>query len=283
MLDDETLRDGLQSPSVRTPTIDEKIDILHRMDALGIDTADIGLPGAGPKVAKDVERLARAIADGRLKIQANCAARTVVADIRPIADIQQRTGVPIECGAFIGSSPIRQYAEGWTLDFLQKAHRGGADLRRQGRADGDVRDRGHDASRSRLAAPPVHDGDPRRRQAAVRGGHGRPLDAERRAGRRVVREVADRRARRRRRHRLARAPRSRLRRRVEHRRARGRRDAAARRRARHRRALRQHADRSADGQPGDDGLSRQRSDRRCRRTRRRSPTRATSASRRTIR
>jgi 2-isopropylmalate synthase len=121
MLDDETLRDGLQSPSVRTPTIDEKIEILHHMDALGIDTADIGLPGAGPKVARDVERLARAIADGRLKIQANCAARTVVADIKPIAEIQQRTGVPIECGAFIGSSPIRQYAEGWSLDFLQKA------------------------------------------------------------------------------------------------------------------------------------------------------------------
>jgi isopropylmalate/homocitrate/citramalate synthase len=120
MLDDETLRDGLQSPSVRTPTIDEKIDILHHMDALGIDTADIGLPGAGPKVARDVERLARAIGDGRLAIRANCAARTVVADIQPIADIQQRTGVPIECGAFIGSSPIRQYAEGWTLDFLQK-------------------------------------------------------------------------------------------------------------------------------------------------------------------
>jgi len=121
MLDDETLRDGLQSPSVRTPTIDEKIEILHHMDALGIDTADIGLPGAGPKVARDVERLARAIGDGRMKIRANCAARTVVDDIKPIADIQQRTGVPIECCAFIGSSPIRQYAEGWSLDFLQKA------------------------------------------------------------------------------------------------------------------------------------------------------------------
>jgi isopropylmalate/homocitrate/citramalate synthase len=121
MLDDETLRDGLQSPSVRTPTIDEKIEILHHMDALGIDTADIGLPGAGPKVARDVERLARAIADGKLTIRANCAARTMVADIRPIAEVQQRTGVPIECGAFIGSSPVRQYAEGWTLDFLQKA------------------------------------------------------------------------------------------------------------------------------------------------------------------
>jgi 2-isopropylmalate synthase len=118
MLDDETLRDGLQSPSVRTPTIDEKIDLLHRMDALAIDTADIGLPGAGPKVAEDVERLARAIGEGRLSIKANCAARTMIADIRPIAEIVQRTGVPIECCAFIGSSPIRQYTEGWTLDYL---------------------------------------------------------------------------------------------------------------------------------------------------------------------
>jgi 2-isopropylmalate synthase len=120
MLDDETLRDGLQSPSVRTPTIDERIQILHHMDALGIDTADIGLPGAGPRVAKDVERLARAIGEGRLKIRANCAARTLISDIRPIAEITQRTGVPIECCAFIGSSPIRQYAEGWTIEYLQK-------------------------------------------------------------------------------------------------------------------------------------------------------------------
>ncbi|MGE5243352.1 MAG: LeuA family protein [Betaproteobacteria bacterium] len=120
MLDGETLRDGLQSPSVRTPTIEEKIGILERMNALRIDTADIGLPGAGPKVAADVERLARAIADGRLRVQANCAARTVVADVKPVAEISQRTGVPIECCAFIGSSPIRQYAEGWSLAYLQQ-------------------------------------------------------------------------------------------------------------------------------------------------------------------
>jgi 2-isopropylmalate synthase len=120
MLDDETLRDGLQSPSVRAPSIDEKIEILHRMDALSIDTVDIGLPGAGPHVARDVERLARAIAAGKLHIKANCAARTMVADIKPIAEIVERTGVPIECCTFIGSSPIRQYAEGWGLDFLKK-------------------------------------------------------------------------------------------------------------------------------------------------------------------
>jgi 2-isopropylmalate synthase len=118
MLNDETLRDGLQSPSVRTPTIDERIAILHHMDALGIDTADVGLPGAGPRVAKDVERLVRAIADDGLRVRPNCAARTVIADIRPIAEISQRVGIPIECCAFIGSSPLRQYAEGWTLDQL---------------------------------------------------------------------------------------------------------------------------------------------------------------------
>jgi len=120
LLDDETLRDGLQSPSVRTPTIDEKIRILHLIDRLGIDTADIGLPGAGPHVVRDVERLAREIADQRLNVQANCAARTVVADIKPVVEISQRVGIPIEVGTFIGSSPLRQYAEGWTLDQLLK-------------------------------------------------------------------------------------------------------------------------------------------------------------------
>ena len=118
MLDDETLRDGLQSPSVRCPSIEEKLRILHLIDQLGIDTADIGLPGAGPHVVRDVERLAREIGDARLHVAANCAARTMIADIRPIAEISQRTGIPIEVGTFIGSSPLRQYAEGWTLDQL---------------------------------------------------------------------------------------------------------------------------------------------------------------------
>jgi 2-isopropylmalate synthase len=118
MLDDETLRDGLQSPSVRCPTIEEKIRILHLIDRLGIDTANIGLPGAGPQVVKDVERLAREIVDQRLGVRANCAARTVVADVRPVVEIAQRAGLPIECCTFIGSSPIRHYAEGWSLDNL---------------------------------------------------------------------------------------------------------------------------------------------------------------------
>src|SRR4249920_53243 len=108
MLDDETLRDGLQSPSVRTPTIDQKLRILHLISALGIETADIGLPGAGPHVVRDVERLAREIADQRLTVAANCAARTLVADIRPIAEISQRVGMAIEACTFIGSSPLRQ-------------------------------------------------------------------------------------------------------------------------------------------------------------------------------
>jgi len=117
-LDDETLRDGLQSPSVRCPDIGEKLRILHLIDRLGIDTADLGLPGAGPHVVRDVERLAREIVDQRLTVAANCAARTVIADITPIVEIAQRTGLAIECCTFIGSSPLRQYAEGWTLDQL---------------------------------------------------------------------------------------------------------------------------------------------------------------------
>ena len=120
MLDDETLRDGLQSPSVRCPDIDQKIRILHLIDALGIDTADIGLPGAGPHVVRDVERLAREIVDAKLNVAANCAARTVIADIAPIAEVSQRTGLKIEACTFIGSSPIRQYAEDWTIDKLQR-------------------------------------------------------------------------------------------------------------------------------------------------------------------
>jgi 2-isopropylmalate synthase len=118
LLNDETLRDGLQSPSVKDPAIDEKLKILHLMESLGINSLDIGLPGAGPRAVADVERLAREIADCRMKIRANCAARTHENDIRPIAEISQRAGIGIEVACFIGSSPIRRYTENWSDDFL---------------------------------------------------------------------------------------------------------------------------------------------------------------------
>jgi 2-isopropylmalate synthase len=118
MLDDETLRDGLQSPSVTDPEIESKCELLHLMNDLGIDTANIGLPGAGPRAEADVEALCREIASARLAIRANCAARTIAKDIEPIVRVTQKTGVPVEACLFIGSSPIRQYAEGWDEDFL---------------------------------------------------------------------------------------------------------------------------------------------------------------------
>ena len=117
-LNDETLRDGLQSPSVRDPSIEEKIRILHLMETLGVNALDLGLPGAGPRAVEDVEALAREIVSHKLKIRANCACRTHQNDIRPIAEIVQRTGLKIEAAAFIGSSPIRRYTENWTDDFL---------------------------------------------------------------------------------------------------------------------------------------------------------------------
>jgi 2-isopropylmalate synthase len=122
-LDDETLRDGLQSPSIRNPPIEDKLRILHLIAALGVESANIGLPGAGPHVVRDVERLAREIVEQKLKIAPNCAARTMIADVQPIAEISQRTGLAIEAACFIGSSPIRQYAEGWTLDRMLRLSR----------------------------------------------------------------------------------------------------------------------------------------------------------------
>ncbi|MGB8510132.1 MAG: LeuA family protein [Pyrinomonadaceae bacterium] len=116
--DDETLRDGLQSPSVSEPPVEQKIELLHLMNALSIDTADIGLPGAGGTHAAGVERLAREIVEQKLRIQPNCAARTHRNDIKPIAEISQRAGIAIEACTFIGSSPVRFYAEGWTLERL---------------------------------------------------------------------------------------------------------------------------------------------------------------------
>src|SRR5688572_28503065 len=116
--DDETLRDGLQSPSVTDPSLEEKIRILHYMDAIGIDNADIGLPGAGPHVQQTVEALAREIVEKKLKVYPSAAGRTHENDIRPIIEISQRVGIAIEADLFIGSSPIRQFTEEWDLDWI---------------------------------------------------------------------------------------------------------------------------------------------------------------------
>jgi isopropylmalate/homocitrate/citramalate synthase len=120
-LNDETLRDGLQSPSVRDPSLDVKRRLLHLMADLGIVAADIGLPGAGPRAVEQVRALAREIRDARLPITPNCAARTVIADIEPIVRVVDEVGIPIEAATFIGSSPIRQYAEDWTLERILKS------------------------------------------------------------------------------------------------------------------------------------------------------------------
>jgi 2-isopropylmalate synthase len=117
---DETLRDGLQNPSVRDPSIEHKLKILHLMDDLGIDEADIGLPGSSKRAFEDVLRMCKEIVDCKMKIRVACAGRTVVSDITPMIEISQRAGIPVEVYAFIGSSPIRQFAEDWDAESIAK-------------------------------------------------------------------------------------------------------------------------------------------------------------------
>ncbi|MFN7181239.1 MAG: LeuA family protein [Planctomycetota bacterium] len=120
-LDDETLRDGLQSPSVTQPTIEQKKEIVTLMEKIGIDTCDIGLPATSQKVANDCLELARFIVASKFKIKPNCAARTLINDIKPIVEISQKVGMPVEAYIFVGTSPIRQYAEQWDINFLKKS------------------------------------------------------------------------------------------------------------------------------------------------------------------
>ena len=119
--DDETLRDGLQSPSALDPDLDAKLRLVRLMDRLGIDTADVGLPGAGERARTHITALVREMAD--LRITANVACRTLVSDIAPVVDVVQATGQPVEVCAFIGSSPIRQYAENWEMETMLRLSR----------------------------------------------------------------------------------------------------------------------------------------------------------------
>lgn len=119
--DDETLRDGLQSPSALDPDLDAKIRLVRLMDRLGIDTADVGLPGAGERARTHITTLVREMAG--LRITPNVACRTLVSDIAPVVDVVQATGIPVEVCAFIGSSPIRRYAENWEMETMLKLSR----------------------------------------------------------------------------------------------------------------------------------------------------------------
>jgi 2-isopropylmalate synthase len=117
---DETLRDGLQNPSVADPNIESKLKLIHLMARVGIHVADIGLPGSSQRAFQDVLRMCREITDNHLPLRVACAGRTVVADITPMIEISQRAGIPVEVYAFIGSSPIRQLAEEWDVDLIAR-------------------------------------------------------------------------------------------------------------------------------------------------------------------
>ena len=128
LLLDETLRDGLQSPSVRDPEISAKRDLLHRLSKLGVHSVDLGMPGAGPKASASVKALLFEIRDHRLPISPNVAVRTLEADLVHVAEIQQKVGIPLEVGAFLGSSPVRMDVEGWDVAFLVKTVRSAANF-----------------------------------------------------------------------------------------------------------------------------------------------------------
>lgn len=121
--DDETLRDGLQSPSVKTPPLQHQKEFLHLLAPLGVGAVDIGLPAAGPVQAANALELAKEVVRAKLPLALNCAARTLAADVVPVVEISQRAGVSIEVATFIGASPVRRRAEGWDMDFLLRAVR----------------------------------------------------------------------------------------------------------------------------------------------------------------
>ncbi len=117
---DETLRDGLQNPSVTDPKIEDKLRLLHLMDKIGIHEADIGLPGSSKRAFEDCLRMCKEITDSKLGIKVTAAGRTVASDITPMLELSQRAGIPIHVYAFVGSSPIRALAEDWDLELIKK-------------------------------------------------------------------------------------------------------------------------------------------------------------------
>ncbi len=116
--DDETLRDGLQSPSARNPDIEQKIELIDYMEKLGIQKVDLGLPGAGPFHIGHIDAMLTHMGENGYELRPGCAVRTVVSDIEPLVELQAKHERQIQASAFLGTSPIRQFAEGWTMERI---------------------------------------------------------------------------------------------------------------------------------------------------------------------
>lgn len=118
LVDDETLRDGLQDPSCRQPPCEAKKEYLHLIAELGVQAVDLGIPAASPQVEQEVEALLREIASSSLGLAPNCASRTLERDVLTCAAISHRVGFPLEVMLFLGFSSLRRTVEGWDRDFL---------------------------------------------------------------------------------------------------------------------------------------------------------------------
>lgn len=117
---DDTLRDGLQNASARQPSTEERRELLRAMVEVGIDAANLGLPAASQLAFEDCLALCREVADSKLPISVACAGRTLEADLVPIIELSQRAGLRLEAHTFLGSSPIRAYAERWDEELLKR-------------------------------------------------------------------------------------------------------------------------------------------------------------------
>ena len=132
ILFDETLRDGLQAPHIRNPSLEQKLAIIDHMSRSGVRSADLGFPGSGASAVDECTAFARHIAAGGLDLTPGFAGRTHPSDIHAICEVGQRAGVAVEAYVFIGVSPIRQYVEDWDIELIRSAiRRSAAECRRE--------------------------------------------------------------------------------------------------------------------------------------------------------
>lgn len=122
-LHDETLRDGLQSPSVRNPDLEQKVRILRLLHDVGVQSASLGLPGASPQTQREIVSLLQLMHAEGLRPSPAVAARTHPHDLDATLEVGQKAGLPFEVMMFLGCSPIRMMTERWdeaTLESLTR-------------------------------------------------------------------------------------------------------------------------------------------------------------------
>ena len=133
VIEDDTLRDGLQSALLRIPNYFEKKELVTLAHASRIKYVMLGFPGASEDAYHECRLLVQFIRDMQWPLVPRLLGRANQSDMAAICRLQEETGVPLQADFFINICALRLKVEGWNLATItQMIHQASEQLDRHG-------------------------------------------------------------------------------------------------------------------------------------------------------